>query len=92
MAHSAQAKKRIRQNEVRRLRNKSAKSEIKTLTKRLEGLIESSGSDDGAKDAARELLPTLVSKLDKAGRRNVYHRNTVARKKSQIARLVNSLS
>ncbi len=86
MAHSAQAKKRIRQNEVRRLRNKSAKSEIKTLTKKLEGLVETS-----EKDAAMDLLPKLVSKLDKAGRRNVYHRNTVARKKSQIVRLINSI-
>ena len=37
MANSLQAKKRIRQNEKSQLRNKGAKSEIKTLTKDRKG-------------------------------------------------------
>ena len=40
MAHSAQAKKRIRQSEQRRSVNRSRKSEIRTLTRRLLGLVE----------------------------------------------------
>ena len=83
MAHSAQAKKRIRQNEKCRVRNKSVKSEIKTLTKKLSMLLENDQKDD-----AVQLLPQLMSKLDKAAKRNVFHKNTVARKKSQVARLV----
>lgn len=86
MAHSAQAKKRIRQNDKRRLRNKSRKSEIKTLTRKLQELA-------GEKDVegAKKLFPRLVSKLDKAAKQKTYHKNKVARQKSKAARLVRDL-
>ena len=83
MPHSAQAKKRLRQAEKRNVYNRSAKNEIKTLTKRLDSLIA-----EGNKEAAEALYKQIVSKMDKAARRHIYHRNTVARKKSQITRRV----
>ena len=86
MAHSAQARKRIRQNEKRRLWNQSRKSEIKTLTKRLTQHVEGREVE-----AARTLLPKLISKLDKAVKSNLFHKNTVARKKSKAAALVGGL-
>ena len=86
MAVSAQAKKRIRQNEKRRLRNKARKSEIKTLTRKL---IELAGEKDV--EGATKLFPTLVSKLDKAAKLNTYHKNKVARQKSKAARLIRDL-
>lgn len=86
MAHSAQAKKRIRQNEKRRLRNKARKSEIKTLTKRLIALAGERNTEE-----AKKLFPKLVSKLDKAAKLNTYHRNKVARQKSKAARLLRDL-
>ena len=86
MAHSAQARKRIRQNEKRRLLNKSKKSEIKTLTKRLTDFVEGREVE-----AARALLPKLISRLDKAVKSNLFHKNTVARKKSKVTTLVGGL-
>ncbi len=86
MAHSAQAKKRIRQNEQRRLRNRSRRSEIRSLTKRLSAYVEG-----GDLKAAQELLPRLVSSLDKAAKTNLLHRNKVSREKSKAAVLVNRL-
>ena len=86
MAHSLQAKKRIRQNERRRLDNKSVKSELKTLTKKFQSFIESSQADE-----AKELYPVLISKMDKASRKHIFHRNTIARKKSALTQLLNSL-
>ena len=83
MAHSAQAKKRIRQNEKRRLVNSSRKNEIRTLTKTFLSLVE---TKDAA--AAQELFSKLTSRLDKAARTNLYHRNNVARKKSRMAQLL----
>ena len=65
MAHSAQAKKRIRQSEQRRSVNRSRKSEIRTLTRRLFGLVE---QKDAA--AASVLLRDITSKLDKAARKS----------------------
>ncbi len=86
MADSAQSKKRIRQNEKRRLRNKARKSEIKTLTRKLLALA-------GEKDVegATKLFPTLVSKLDKAAKLHTFHKNKVARQKSKAARLIRDL-
>jgi small subunit ribosomal protein S20 len=86
MAHSAQAKKRIRQSEKRRMRNKSRKSEIKTLTRKL---LELAGQKNV--EGAKKLFPQLVSKLDKAAKLNTYHRNKVARQKSKAARLIRDL-
>ena len=86
MAHSAQAKKRIRQNEKHRLMNKGHKSEIKTLTKSLIEFVRT-----GDADGAREVFPRLVSRLDKAVKSNLYHENNVARKKSRMAALLDSL-
>ena len=86
MAHSAQAKKRIRQNEEQRMRNRGRKGEIRTLTKRLQACIEGRDLEN-----AQKLLPRLVSKLDKAAKTNLFHRNKVAREKSKAANLVNRL-
>jgi|SoiMethySBSTD1v2_1073268.scaffolds.fasta_scaffold24738_6 small subunit ribosomal protein S20 len=86
MAHSSQARKRARQNEKARERNKSVRNEIKTLTKTLKQKIS-------AKDVegAKSIFLTVVSKLDKAAKRHIFHRNTVARAKSTAAQLINSL-
>ncbi len=68
------------------MRNKSRKSEIKTLTKKL---LELAGGKDV--EGAKKLLPQLVSKLDKAAKLKTYHKNKVARQKSKAARLVRDL-
>lgn len=87
MAHSLQAKKRIRQNEKARIHNKSMKNEIKTLTKTLRSKVEEKDLE-----GAQTLLKRVASKLDKAAKNHLYHRNTVARQKSSNARLVSTLS
>jgi small subunit ribosomal protein S20 len=77
------ARKRMRQAEKRRLRNKSYKSYIKTVTKKFE--LE--------KDPERkkELLNLLYSVLDKAVSKGILHRNTAARKKRKAALQLKSL-
>ncbi len=83
MAHHKSAKKRIRQNEVRRLRNKAALSEIKTLMKKVRSATN--------KEEAEKLLREAVSKIDKNVSKGRLHKNTAARRKSQLTRFVNSL-
>jgi small subunit ribosomal protein S20 len=86
MAHSAQARKRSRQSEKARIRNKSVRNDIKTLTKTL-------GEKIAAKDAegAKTLFNQVIARLDKAANAHVYHKNAAARQKSKVARLINSL-
>ncbi len=82
MAHHKSAKKRIRQNEVRRLRNKAALNEIKTLMKKVKNAT--------TKEDAEKFLKEAVSKIDKNVSKGRLHKNTAARRKSQITRFVNN--
>ena len=88
MPTSNQAKKRVRQNEKRRLRHKAKKTEIKTLQKKIQKDIQD--KKDATSLAAE--MKTLQVKLDKAGKTRSLHRNTVARRKSRLQRKLNKLA
>lgn len=90
MANSKSALKRIEIAERNRLHNKSYKSAIKTLTKRyLEALdaYTASPSTDQLQQV-QQRLSSAFSKIDKAVKRGVLHRNTGARRKARLARLL----
>jgi small subunit ribosomal protein S20 len=87
MAHSKQALKRVRQSEKARIQRKSQRSEIKSIAKQLSELVAKKDAD-----SAKALLRKALSKLDKAAKVHVYHRNAAARRKSKLARLVNSVA
>ena len=78
-------KKRVKTNEKKRLYNASFKSSMKTAIKKVEAAVE--GND---LTLANELLPFAYKKLDKAQTKGILHKNSVARKKSTLARLVNT--
>ena len=86
MAHSLSAKKRVRQNASRRVRNRARKSMVKTQIKNLETSITS-----GDVNKAQEQLQSLTKKLDKISSTSTLHKNTASRLKSRLARRVNSL-
>ncbi len=83
---SKSAMKRVRQDKVRALKNKSAKNAIKTLTKKVEAEVASKNSD-----SAKTALKKVVSAIDRATRKGVIHRNTASRKISNITKRVNSM-
>jgi small subunit ribosomal protein S20 len=87
MANSLSAEKRIRQNETCRIRNKSQKSELKTLTKRLTQFITAKDTDQ-----AQKTFRSVVAKLDQAGQKRLIHPNKVSREKSRLSRLLSTLS
>lgn len=87
MSSNGSAAKRNRQNEKRRLRNKVLKSEVRTLKKRLLSSIETK-----AKEEAEAGFKKLSSLLDSCAGKGIFHRNTVARKKSRLQRLLNTLA
>ena len=76
--------KRNRQNERRRLRNKSVRSEIRTRTKTAVTAIEA-----GAEDAA-EAIRAAVRRIDKAAAKGVIHKNQAANRKSRLMRRANA--
>ncbi len=82
MANIASQIKRNRQNEKRRVRNKSVRAELRTRTKSAVLAAEA-----GAEDSV-ELLRLAVKRIDKAAARGVIHKNTAANHKSRLVRRV----
>lgn len=88
MATSRSSKKRIRQTNKWREIHRGTRSEVKTLMKKELSLIEE--AKDLAK--AKELYVAVQKKLDKAAQGHAMHKNTIARRKSRLARALNKLA
>ena len=82
MANIKSQIKRNRQNEKRRLRNRTFRSEFSTRSKA--ALAAAENPDDP--EAAAEALRLAMQRIDKAAAKGVIHRNTAARRKSRLAR------
>lgn len=84
MANIKSQKKRNRQNERRRIANKSVRSEMKTRIKAALAAAEAGDPDAGAK------LRQAQKRIDSACSRGVIHPNKAARLKSRLFREVAS--
>ena len=80
------ATKRIKVINKKTLRNKMIKSQVKTAMKKVIVAVNA-----GDKETAAVALKNAVSAIDRAYIKGIYHKNAVARKKSSLTRLVNSL-
>ncbi|OOB80400.1 MAG: 30S ribosomal protein S20 [Epulopiscium sp. Nuni2H_MBin003] len=87
MANIKSAKKRIKVIETKTARNRSIKSAVKTYSKKVIVAIES-----GNKDLATQNLKVAIKAIDQACAKGIYHKNTAARKKSTLVRLVNQIA
>ena len=83
LANHKSAIKRARQNEIRRLRNKTTKTRIKSVTKAVR-LAASSGEDTAG------TLNSAKSVIDNAVKKGVIHKKTAARKISRLSKHVNA--
>ena len=77
----------MRQNQKRRLRNKTRKTRIKNLTKAVEAAIV-----EKAPEKAQSCLKEAQKYIEKIGhRKGTLHRRTASRKISRLTRKVNAL-
>jgi small subunit ribosomal protein S20 len=83
MPNTKSAAKRLKQSEIRRVRNKAVKSRTKTEIKRVLAAVEA-----GDVKAAEENFKVAAKKLDQAGSKGVIHKNAAARQKSRLQRLI----
>lgn len=83
MANIKSQKKRILTNQKSYIRNKSVKSEIKTLTKKFYFLSRQNSNKRNNKIC--EIFKQISSKLDKAAQKNIIHKNRAAKKKSHLS-------
>ena len=81
--HSS-AEKRHKQSEVRRMRNKSAKSSVRTSARKYVEAVHAKDSE-----LASQLLRALVKELDTAAGKGILSKNSVSRKKSRMMKLYN---
>ncbi|MGB9679228.1 MAG: 30S ribosomal protein S20 [Thermoanaerobacteraceae bacterium] len=85
MANIKSAKKRILVIEKKTLRNKMIKSKVKTAISKFEKNLAL-----GNLDASKESFISAIKELDKAASKGIFHKNTVARKKSRLAAKLNA--
>ncbi|MDR2375154.1 MAG: 30S ribosomal protein S20 [Treponema sp.] len=83
---SRSAEKRHRQSEERRLRNKSARSTVRTSVKKFVALAQKKELVE-----AEAALKDMIKKIDTAAGKGIIKKNSAARKKSRMQRLFNSL-
>ena len=87
MANNKSAEKRIQIAERNRLQNRTCKSALRTLMKRCFTACDAYGSKPGteAKAAVQTSMSEAFSKIDKAVKVGVIHRNTGAHQKSRLS-------
>jgi small subunit ribosomal protein S20 len=87
LANHKSAIKRARQNEIRRLRNKSVKTKTKNVIKDFRLSVSETSKEETLKK-----LDMAKSNIDRAAQKGVIHKKTASRKISRLSKLVNSIS
>lgn len=87
MANNKSAKKRIEINKRNRLRNRYYKTSVRTLIKLFFKDLEfyKSSQDPKVKEKLKKSLNSIYSIFDKGTKKNIFHKNTAARKKAKLA-------
>lgn len=85
MANHKSALKRVRQNEIRRLRNRSTKTKVKNIVK---DVRVAAGNTENRESSIKN-LDVAKSVIDKAAKNGVLHKRTASRKISRLSKLVN---
>jgi len=84
MAITKSAKKALRQSLKRKIRNRQQKEKIKNLIKRMKSLVAQKKAGE-----AKNFLPQIYKLLDKMAKSDLIKKNTAARKKARITKLIN---
>ena len=85
MPNIKSAKKRVKVNVAKTLRNKMLKTELKTFIKQADSAVENKADNT---DVA---IKKAIKAVDQACAKGIMHKNCAARKKSQLAKKLNSV-
>ena len=81
-------RKLVKQNKRNRMINRRYSSTIKSLSKLFLSKIKTSGSSLEEESDVNQIVNRVYSVIDKAVKKGVIHKNTAARKKSRIGKLL----
>ncbi len=84
MPNKKSAIKRMRTNRKAQLRNRMTRSSMRTTVRRVDDAVEA-----GNLEEAVQALPMALSRVCKAAKKNLIHKNTAARKMSRLMREIN---
>ena len=87
MANNKSARKRIEITKRNRLRNRYYKSSVRTLVKSFFQDLEAykTSQNPEEKENLKKILNSIYSIVDKGTKKNIFHKNAAARKKSKLA-------
>ncbi len=83
MPNSKSAKKELRKSRSRRLRNRTQRSTLRNIIKKVRKAAEAVD-----RDAADQAMRAATKTLDQAAAKHLIHRNTAARTKSRLSSLL----
>lgn len=83
MPRTKSASKSARQSVDRKARLQPFKTNMKTMIRKITDTLK-----EGKKDEAAKLLPSVHKSIDTAAKKGIIEKNTAARKKSLVARMV----
>ncbi len=86
MANNKSAIKRIRQNEKRRVKNSRVKASLRTAAKSVVSTLNKASDPQELADNFKN----FVKRTDSAARKGVIHKRTAARRKSRLAKRINT--
>ena len=94
MANNKSAKKRIGINKRNRLQNRYYKTSVRTLIKLFFKNLEVAKTDQTSQSQKnlQTILSSIYSFLDKGTKKNVFHKNTTAKKKAKLASYLKNYS
>ena len=81
------AYKELRKAKLRHFKNISTKTELKTLAKKFQKLVETKKADE-----AKKKISSLISKIDRAASKGIIKANTASRKISRLMKRLSKLS
>lgn len=84
MPNIKSAKKRVKVNQTKAAANKARKSNLKTVLKKADIACTTSAADKA------DAIKVAIKKVDQACSKGLMHKNTAARKKSQLAKKLNA--
>jgi small subunit ribosomal protein S20 len=86
MPNTPSAKKRLRQNEARRLHNRAARSSLRSQIRRVREAVTAGDSEKAQTEFRR-----AQKSIDQAASRRLIHRNAAARTKSRLVKMLKSV-
>jgi small subunit ribosomal protein S20 len=87
MANHKSAAKRARQTIKKNAVNSNTKAGVRTIEKKVRTAVTA-----GDKDTALKTLLVFSSKMDKAAKKGLFHKNTASRKVSRLSTLINTIA